>query len=406
MPRLLSLGLFLVIFAYEAVKPARASLLVTFKGTAGLTSAWLIGTVALLVIVALYNRLIARWSRTRVLPLSLAAFALTLLVLRVLLQAPSPWMAIALYVWADVFGVVMVEQLWAIGNDYFDDASAKASYGLLSLLAIVGGMAGSAVAIVIIPYVGTENLLYIGVAAIAGILPLTIPIIRFQRKSPRPEPRGAKLRQPLQSKDTPWSDLVEVLSSRYLTLVLVSVLFTQIVSNVIDYQFTGISEQAFTTTDTRSVFLGESYFFINLLGAAVSLATPLLYNTLGVKGSFLTLPVLNLAGTLLYLLFPLNPVGIGLKLTDKGFNYSLDRTSKELFYIRVPGRLKFKAKAIIDMFAYRFSKSVSSVLLLGFAAVRFAGAVTAGNCLILGLLLVVRVYLLRHYRETASSPQA
>jgi ATP/ADP translocase len=227
---------------------------------------------------------------------------------------------------------------------------------------------------------------------------LTIPIIRFQNRSPRLEALGAKPRQSPESKDTLWSDLVEVLSSRYLALLLVSVLLTQIVSNVIDYQFTAISEQAFTTTDTRSVFLGEVYFFINVLGAAVSLATPLLYKTLGVKGSFLTLPVLNLVGTLSYLLFPLNPVGIGLKLTDKGFNYSLDRTSKELFYIQIPGALKFKAKAIIDMFAYRFSKSVSAVLLLGLAAVPFAGAVTAGNCLMLGLLCIVRVYLLRHYR--------
>jgi ATP:ADP antiporter, AAA family len=60
---------------------------------------------------------------------------------------------------------------------------------------------------------------------------------------------------------------------------------------------------------------------------------------------------------------------ITLKSADKALNYSIHRVSKEMLYIPTSYEVKYKAKAVIDMFAYRLSKIVGSALIIPFISV-------------------------------------
>lgn len=76
---------------------------------------------------------------------------------------------------------------------------------------------------------------------------------------------------------------------------------------------------------------------------------------------------------------------LALRVVDKSFNYSINRTSKELLYIPLKSDEKFKAKAVIDMFAYRFSKIFGSAIIIPLAAF-FTLKIL--NLINLGLLLI------------------
>ncbi|MDH3745515.1 MAG: HEAT repeat domain-containing protein, partial [Acidobacteriota bacterium] len=77
---------------------------------------------------------------------------------------------------------------------------------------------------------------------------------------------------------------------------------------------------------------------------------------------------------------------LALKVGENGLRYSLDQSSRELLYVPVPGAMRAKARAYIDVFFHRGAKGLAALLLL---PVTF-GLVTAAQAgwLTLGLVAV------------------
>ena len=93
-----------------------------------------------------------------------------------------------------------------------------------------------------------------------------------------------------------------------------------------------------------------------------------------------------------------------LKISAKSLDYSLFRVAKELLYIPLDYEHKYKAKAFIDMFLYRFAKAPASLLLKGLLLIFGAGhlSVFFGAILAVTVLWITAVLELTRLRRSAS----
>ena len=104
------------------------------------------------------------------------------------------------------------------------------------------------------------------------------------------------------------------------------------------------------------------------------------------------LPVVALAGSAGFMLFPVLWVGSLLNTADNGFSYSINQSAKEVLYVPTTREEKYKAKAFIGMFVQRFAKALAvglslliTTLFTGFDSIRWLSLLTVA-ILVLWLL--------------------
>jgi AAA family ATP:ADP antiporter len=368
---LLFFNFYLIIVTYSIIKPARGALVVTEMGAESLPYIWMITAATIGVIVTLYGRLIDLVSRQWVLAITTLGFGFTLAIIQFFLQRHSyPWMSGVLYVWGDIFSVVMIEQFWSFTNDLFDTEEAKRWYGFIGSGAVIGGITGSALTTLIVAEVGTINLLYVCEA----ILILLLVSANVAQTLAKPKPPPTENRLGLQPVKSGRPDLLAgfklVLSHQYLFLILAFVLITQTLSTVLDFQFNAIVQKLYPAVDANTAFVSKLYIWISVASLVMMLffIRPI-HKYLGVVGGLLFLPITVVTGLVVFFFLPWPMILITLKSADKALNYSIHRVSKEMLYIPTSYEVKYKAKAVIDMFAYRLSKIVGSALIIPFISV-------------------------------------
>ena len=122
--------------------------------------------------------------------------------------------------------------------------------------------------------------------------------------------------------------------------------------------------------DQRTAFLGRFFGYVNLINVFLQfLGTFGIVRWLGLKKTHLLVPfvlVINITGFILFPSFVAMSLCFG---AVKALDYSIFGIIKEQLYIPLGINEKFKAKAIIDVFAYRSSKALASLLILGLSAI-------------------------------------
>jgi AAA family ATP:ADP antiporter len=173
-----------------------------------------------------------------------------------------------------------------------------------------------------------------------------------------------------------------VLRSRYLLAIVGLVGIYEVVSQLLDYQFT--ATVVHYVTGATGQHFATVYAITNIVALLVQLfLTANVMSRFGVKTALLVMPILILGASGLYLLFPILWVGSSLNTFDNGLNYSINQSARESLYTPLSRDEKYKAKACIDMFLYRTAKvvAVGVALFLGavveeFTAVRLLSFLT------------------------------
>lgn len=147
---ILGLDFFLIITALYNLKPASRSLLIKGLGASALPYVWLGSALALLVAVLLYRRILARFGRVRVVLASCLLFVAVLVVFRLLAQTPTAAMAVAFYIFVDIFGVVLVEQFWSLADGSYRTDEGRRWFGFVGTGGLLGGVAGGGMAALLI----------------------------------------------------------------------------------------------------------------------------------------------------------------------------------------------------------------------------------------------------------------
>jgi AAA family ATP:ADP antiporter len=352
---------FLIIMALYQLKPASRSLILDAIGADYLPYLWVGSAIVLFVSIVIYERLLDRFGRFQLVLGTAAVFIAILVLFWLGLNGSTPVIAIAFYIFVDLFGVVMVEQFWSLANSVYGTQDGKKWYGLVGTGGLIGGAVGSATAGLLIKSTSlqTRDLLLVGAAIVLIILLLTWWLDRqniFENTS-------IQSRTP--AKKRGWRYLIK---SRYLMLIAAVLLMVQLVSPMIEFQFMHIIEDRYTEREARTEAL--SFFFSLLSAFAITvnlLITPILLRRFGVLAGLLVQPVVMFFSTFGFMLNPGLWSASIMKISDRGLSYSINRASKELLYIPVDPDVMYQVKSWIDMFGYRTFKIFGALIIIALA---------------------------------------
>jgi AAA family ATP:ADP antiporter len=346
---------------YEFVRSTAASLFIAAFGSENLPYAMAFIPVLMAACILAYGSALSRLGSRRTLMLSLAASALVFAGCYAAVRAGMRWAAAGLYVFTEVYIVVLVEQFWAFINSTLDQRQARFYNGPILGGATLGSVVGGAVLKAFAVRLGSESFILLAAAALLPTLALSLSAYRLAGE-PLPSARE-------ESGPSGPLNLKLVLGSRVLLLIAAVVALSQVFSTAVNLRFYEILESAMPLKDERSAFLGS--FWANTNGLATCLQfilTPLLLKRLSLGVLLVGVPAVHLLTAGLLLARPgLGTAGMCLMLF-KGLDYSLFRASKELLYIPLSYDARYRAKQVVDSFTYRFSKGATAGVISLFKA--------------------------------------
>jgi AAA family ATP:ADP antiporter len=410
---------FLVITTFWILKPLKKSIFVQFYRDAGFqffgvtmdaAQAELIAKVANMFVALAAATVFAyfsQWFRRQQLTYVFSAFILACYLYFIwTIHEPGGQTVWAFYFFGDLYSTLMVATFFAFLNDSVDPAKAKRVYGLIGLGGVAGGALGSTTVAAKISDLTMQQWLWICVAvavAIVGIAATAGGL--FTREQPvLAQPKKTKTENPA----TAGARLV--FQSRYLMSIVAIVGLYEMVSTIMDFQFTSTVAH-YLQGPAIGAHFSKVFAFTNWIALIVQFfLTSFVMTRYGVGAALLFLPVTALLGSAGFLFAPALLVGSFLNTADNGFSYSINQSAKEVLYVPTSSEEKYQAKAFIDMFIQRFAKALAVGLSLiitfsfkGFESIRWLSLATI---LILVLWIAIARYAGREFsRLTAKKDE-
>ena len=153
--------------------------------------------------------------------------------------------------------------------------------------------------------------------------------------------------------------------SKFLVFILLLVVFMQLAVALMYYQFNFYLEQAFPTADLRSEFSGKLQGAINAFAILFQLIGGfILVHFLGLKKCHILVPFSFLLNGLLFFFKPAFTMASYFYAYIKATDFCFFSLIREMLFLPLSLDEKYRAKAIIDVFAYRTARAAASLLLL------------------------------------------
>ncbi len=384
---------FVVLAGYEVARPAVKSLYQGAYGSENEPWAWLGVAVAVTIVVSYYAKVAARVPLARLCSYAVLASLGVLMLLIVAIRLDVPGAPYLLYLWKDVYIVVLLEMFWTIANSIFPLKTAKWLYGLLLVMGSVGAISGGRLAKYLSGTVGTEHALW----ALIPLLLLCYVLSRFVPHVDRSEAKKVDL----------WVGLRVLSKSQYLGLLLAIVAVIQVAITLIDYDFSVSVQLAYPDVDVRTGVLSDVFSTINGVALVLQVGTGALIAVIGLRGALLSVPIILGGCLVVFLVSPVFAVMQVAKVASKALDYSIFRAAKEMLYLPLTQAEKTQGKAVVDMLTYRVAKGGASIVLLILKKLGAPLFMASGIALgLVGIWLVLTVLVVRRYRERAASMAA
>jgi len=410
---------FLVITSFWVLKPIKKGLFIQYYDTAGFDLfAWnmtasqaellakVLNMVVAYVAVVAFSLLVSRLRRQQLTFVFSAFFLLCYAAYSQILGAPGDLTVWSFYLFGDLYSTLMVATFFAFLNDSVTPDKAKRMYGLIGLGGVTGGFFGSMFVRTLIKSVTIPAWLWIcfGIGLVIAVVAFLAG--RLVAKDPPPE-REVPEEMAAREGNAAVGGARLVFRSPYLLSIVAIVGLYEIVSTIMDFQFTSTIAEYL-----NGPAIGEQFSTVFLITNCVAVfvqffLTSTVMTRLGVGAALLFLPVAAFAGSAAFMALPILWVGSLLNTADNGFAYSINQSAKEALYVPTTKDEKYKAKAFIDMFVQRFAKAVAVVLSLGitayftaFSSLRWLSVFTV---LIVAVWIYAAQYAGKHFRAVTES---
>ena len=364
---LFMLHAFLLLFSYQVVKALREAFMLA-KFTAEVRSyAVAITALILMLLVPVYGAVRRRIDGARLLQAITVFFAANMLVF-----AAAAWsgMSIAFpyFVWASIFGLMVVSQLWAFAADSFNLKSGQRIFPVIMVGANVGALAGAKTA-----QLAAAALTPVGLLVLATLLLLATLFLAAPERAAVPE--GSRAIAAEHGRPVPklLGGLGLVMRDRYLRLIALLVVLLNWINTTGEFILADFVQRdaaarvaasggALTASVLIAEFYGSFQFWVTVVGLAIQLfLVARIYRTVGVKGALLIHPVVVAIG---YGLLALSPLLGGfvpiftlirlVKIAENATDYSLMNTTRQALFLPVDRDAKYEGKTAIDTFFWRF----------------------------------------------------
>ncbi|MFA6028912.1 MAG: hypothetical protein WC969_03555 [Elusimicrobiota bacterium] len=351
----ISLSAACLVGGYEFVRSTAASLFMEAFGSGAMPYAMTVAPVLMFALIYAYGKVLSRLGPRRTLMTSLAFAACVLVLCHAALRTGAKSAVAVLYVFGEVYIVILVEQFWAFINSSLESSEARAFNGPIlggaSLGPILAGFLLKSLAV----RLGSETFVLLSGLS---LLPTAALAWAAYRLAGEPKPDEAEAREPSAL------HLGVIREHRILLFIAALVTLSQVFSTVTNLRLYGLLEVEIPLKDARSAYLGSFWAWANGLAFAMQFAvTPLILRRLPLRATLLGIPAIHLLTAAFMLLHPSLGAAAFSLLVFKGIDYSAFRASKELLYIPLPFDARYRAKQVVDAFNYRCSKGVTAGLI-------------------------------------------
>ncbi len=384
---ILSGWFFVTITTLWLLKPIRQASLLAHLGAAELPYVRFGAVFAVGLIVAIYSRAVDRLTRLQVAKGASLVFAAVLITfwfsLRIGGEAlgSQRWFVWLVFILVDIYSTVMVGIFWTYTNDVCTREEADKLYGPIGLGGILGGIAGGALVDALVLWIGQVDILLVCVALMlvsAAIVTKSEhvlhvrprPIVHTREKRGRSAFEGARV----------------VFASGYLLLIVGIVTAYEFAAATTDFVVSVVFERTYADQAMLAKMFGRLGWIVS--GVALISQLVIVPILLPRKRLALLLPPLTMGIATFGMAFvPIAAMATLMAASDRGFNYSLQQSTKETLYVPLSDTEKYKAKAFIDMLVDRAAKALSSVALM-LVLVTSGVSITISLAIAIGALVV------------------
>lgn len=386
---------FMLIFGYAFARPCIDSIFLEHYSNDDLPAAWLITSLASAVIIAIYNRYNQRYA---ILSLYGGVSLICALILAVLLAAyffgfiPAIFI---LYIWKELYMVVLMETYWSFADIVFSISTARHTYGLAMAISSLGGVVGNLLVGPVATLLGTR----LALSFLVVFLFMGFIIAYLGKKIADEKPKYHK------EKNQVGLGIQTLFSSKYLVPLAILACTVQVVTGLIDYRFNGMLQENYVNTDMRTQMLGYIHAAVNVIGISIQVCLGPILRLFGIGNTFKSIPLLLSLAMCSFIILPHFAIIITVKIANKALDYSLFRGVKEILYIPLSRAEKTQGKGLIDIFMYRVARGFSSLLLIFMISFGLTAYVMEFSLLLALLWLVLASVIAKRYQSLVTSAE-
>jgi len=347
-----------IIVAYYQVKVASRSLLLEYGGPQAFPYVWIGSALVLLLFISIYQKIIQNVQRSLVIILSLIATALILIGFWYSFAYTGFYTMVCFYIFVDIFSVILVEQFWSLANAVSRTGEGHKTYWFVGSGGLIGGIIGSAVASILIKntFIQTEDLLLSCAALLLLTAAFNLIPWKYGLYKEVPETESVILSG---------EGLKILFNNRFLQLIAIMILLSQLVEPIVEFQFLTVINENFHVKDQRTEYISNFFIILGIVAVAVNLfITPFIHRYIGAVAGLFVQPITLMFTSMAFVTQMSLNMAATLKVSDRGLSYSINRASKELLYVPVEGKQIFQVKAWIDMLGYRLFKILGAGMIL------------------------------------------
>jgi len=341
---------------YEFIRSASTVLFKSAYGAENLPLVMALMPVVVFAGVALYGWILSQLGPRRTLLVTSLGSSLIIFACYLILLTGSKSITPAIFLFKELYIVLLIEQYWSYINSSLQPATAKKVNGPITGIAGIGGAIGGSLVAMSAESFGTETMLLFAAIALlpaAFVSNLTYRLHGEPLAPPESESHG-HLALSLFKQNPVLISLISI------------VLSSQVVAAVLDFKFQSLlSEQFLGQADKETAFQGWFWGTLNTSVLILQFViAPLLLSFVALRWVHLMMPLIHLTAITAAIIEPsMMTVGIAFFLL-KAFDYSIFRAAKEVLYVPLGFDERYRVKEVIDVFGYRTGKGASSVVIV------------------------------------------
>jgi ATP:ADP antiporter, AAA family len=387
---------FMVLGGYYVIRPIRDEIGAS-SGVENLPWMFTATLVAMLVANALFSALVAGMSRRKFIPIAYRFFIANLVIFSVLMRVFTPaqqaWLGRTFFVWLSVANLFVVTVFWAFMTDLFSNEQGKRLFGFISIGGSLGAIIGGSITAWLVKPIGAANLLLV-----SGVMfEVAAQSVRF---FPADFARGRQTSQDRRPEEAAiggslWSGITHIFRSPYLFGLFAFIIFYSTTSTWAYFQQSDLAGHGFADRAARTTFfanLDRSVNTLTLLGQLF--LTGRLLKWLGVTPTLIIMPALSLIGFVFIGVSPLLAVLAVFQVLRRAATFAFMRPAREVLFTVLQREDKYKAKSVIDTFAYRVGDQLGAWSYRGLNALGFGlRGISFSTIPIIAAWLVLSVWL-------------
>ncbi|MFA6118912.1 MAG: Npt1/Npt2 family nucleotide transporter [Parachlamydiales bacterium] len=366
---------------YAIIRPASTSIFISNFTSKLFPYCWILGVPFNLLVVYLYNRFLPKIGCLK----TFLIFVLSIIVINAstgIFVTRFPMLIFLQFLFKDAYILLAFKQAWSMIHSTINTQKAKFLYGFMFGVGGLGSVFGGLVSGYFAVDIKSSNLFLFSI-------PLYLIIFVFYKIALKNSNVNESDFKKEMFDDSSYSKegFSLIRRSPYLKFILFIVVFMQISTAFLDYQFNVFLEKTITNIDLRTAYTGKLTSIINSISTAFQFFGGfLLINYLGLRRSHMIVPLVLAFNSILFLVFPSFAMITMAFATIKTMDYSFFGILREMLYIPLKTDEKYRAKAIIDVFAYRSAKAFASLFLI------FIQNITVLNLILLITILSMIIY--------------